>query len=125
MKTYQPKNKDIKRQRHVIDADGQILGRLASKIANLLMGKGKKEYVPHLDMGDYVVVVNAEKIKVTGKKEAQKVYYRHSGYPGGLKVISFGKMKKEHPERIIQNALNGMLPDNRLKKSRLKRLSFK
>lgn len=122
MKTYQPKQKEIKRNWHLIDAKGEILGRLSTKIAGTLMGKGKADYSTHMDMGDFVVVLNSEKIKVTGKKSSQKVYRRHSGYPGGLKEVSFEKMSKSHPERIIIHAVNGMLPDNRLKSERLKRL---
>jgi len=121
-KTYQPKEKEIKRAWHIIDAKGQVLGRLSTKIAGLLMGKGKATYAPHLDSGDFVVVTNAEKITVTGKKALQKVYRGHSGYPGGFKEVSFDKMLNEHPERIIEHAVNGMLPDNRLKKDRMARL---
>ncbi|MCJ7805397.1 50S ribosomal protein L13 [Patescibacteria group bacterium] len=121
-KTFQPKEKEIKRVWHLIDAKGQVLGRLATKVSGLLMGKGKATYAPHLDSGDFVVVTNAEKITVTGKKALQKVYRGHSGYPGGFKEVSFEKMLKEHPERIIEHAVKGMLPDNRLKKDRMTRL---
>lgn len=121
-KTYQPKEKEIKRAWHLIDAKGQVLGRLATKVSGLLMGKGKATYAPHLDSGDFVVVINAEKITVTGKKALQKVYRGHSGYPGGFKEVSFEKMLREHPERIIEHAVNGMLPDNRLRKDRIVRL---
>ena len=95
---------------------------MSSEVAGLLMGKGKVGYVPHLEMGDYVVVVNSEKVRVTGRKETQKVYFHHSGYPGGFKEVSFAKLKKEHPTRIIEHAVSGMLPDNRLKDKRLARL---
>lgn len=121
-RTYQPKEKEIKRDWHLVDADGEILGRLSTQIAILLMGKQKPSFSKHMDSGDYVVVINAEKIKLTGKKPQQKVYRSHSGYPGGFKEVSFAKMSKEHPERIIQHAVNGMLPDNRLKKDRMARL---
>ena len=119
MKTYQLKSKEVKRNWHLLDAKDAVLGRLASQIAALLMGKLKVDYSPHIESGDYVVVVNAEKIKVTGKKAQQKVYRSHSGYPGGFKEVSFAKMSKEHPERIIEHAVSGMLPDNRLKKARM------
>ena len=122
MKTYQPKPKDIKRNWHLVDAKDEVLGRAASQIAMLLMGKNKADYCAHLDSGDFVVVINAEKIKVTGKKAEQKVYRGHSGYPGGFKEVSFAKVLKEHPQRIIEHAVDGMLPDNRLKKDRMARL---
>lgn len=122
MKTFQPKVKEIKRNWHLVDAKEKVLGRLASEIAILLIGKNKADYSAHLDSGDYVVVINSEKIELTGKKRLQKVYRSHSGYPGGFKEISFAKMLDEHPERIIVNAVKGMLPDNRLKKERILRL---
>lgn len=122
MKTYQPKQKEIKRDWHTFDANGQVLGRLSTQIARVLMGKNKPSYSPHLDSGDYAVVVNCEKIELTGKKKSQKLYRSHSGYPGGFKEVSFAKMSKEHPERIIIHAVSGMLPDNKLKKDRLARL---
>ncbi|MEK7550672.1 MAG: 50S ribosomal protein L13 [Patescibacteria group bacterium] len=122
MKTYQPKAKEVKRNWHLIDAKGQVLGRLSTKISGLLMGKGKTNYSTHMDMGDFVVVLNSENIEVTGKKSSQKVYRRHSGYPNGLKEESYKKILENHPERIITHAVNGMLPDNRLKNERLKRL---
>lgn len=121
-KTYQPKGKEITRIWQLVDAKGQILGRFATKIAGFLVGKGKTTYAPHLDSGDFVVVINAEKIMLTGKKSLQKVYRSHSGYPGGFKEISYEKMLKEHPERIIEKAVAGMLPDNRLKRDRMARL---
>ncbi|OGM57941.1 50S ribosomal protein L13 [Candidatus Woesebacteria bacterium RIFCSPHIGHO2_12_FULL_46_16] len=123
MKTYQPTNKEIKRQWHLVDADGQVLGRMASQIARLLMGKHKASYSAHMDSGDFVVVLNAEKVKLTGKKPQQKVYRSHSGYPGGFKEISFERMLKEHPERIVEHAVSGMLPTNRLKKARMARFN--
>ncbi|MDP3917661.1 MAG: 50S ribosomal protein L13 [Candidatus Woesebacteria bacterium] len=121
-KTYQPKQKEVKRAWHLIDAKGQVLGRLASKVAILLMGKQKSNFSTHMDSGDNVVVINAEKIITTGKKAEQKVYRSHSGYPGGFKEVSFEKMSKEHPNRIIEFAISGMLPDNRLKSDRMTRL---
>jgi large subunit ribosomal protein L13 len=122
MKTYQPKQKEIKRDWHLIDANDQILGRLSTKVAVLLMGKQKVSYSNHMDSGDFVVVVNAEKIKTTGTKALSKVYRSHSGYPGGFKEVTFAKMAKEHPNRIVEFAIAGMLPDNRLKADRMARL---
>lgn len=119
MKTYQLKSKEVKRNWQLLDAKDAVLGRLSSRIAALLMGKLKVDYSPHIESGDYVVVVNAEKVKLTGKKAQQKVYRSHSGYPGGFKEVTFSKMSKEHPERIIEHAVSGMLPDNRLKKARM------
>lgn len=122
MKTYQPKQKEIKRDWHLIDAKDQVLGRLSTKIAIFLMGKQKASYSSHMDSGDFVVVINAEKIITTGNKSQNKVYRSHSGYPGGFKEVSFEKMTKEHPSRIIEFAVFGMLPDNRLKADRMARL---
>lgn len=122
MRTYQPKAKDIKRDWHLVDAKGQILGRMASNIVKLLMGKHKVYYAPHMDMGDYVVVINAGDVKVSGKKEKQKVYYKHSGYPGGFKEVAYSKLKKEQPEKIIELAVKRMLADNRLRDKRMARL---
>ena len=124
MKTYQPKAKEVKRNWHLVDAKGEILGRLASKVAQLLTGKGKATYSLHMDSGDYVVVINAEKIEVTGKKKTQKLYRSHSGFPGGFKEVSFAKMSLEKPEEIIKHAVMGMLPDNRLKRDRVTRLKI-
>lgn len=114
--------KDIKREKHVIDASGKILGRLATEVATILMGKKKPEFVPYLDTGDFVVVTNASKVKVTGKKAEDKVYVRHSGYPGGLKTESFDKMIVRRPEYIIEHAVKGMLPHNKLGKQMIKKL---
>ncbi len=122
MKTFQPKEKEIKREWHLIDAKGEILGRIASKIAQFLTGKNKATFSRHMDSGDYVVVLNAEKVVVTGRKKAQKVYRSHSGYPGGFKERSFEKVMTEHPERILEHAVAGMIPDNRLKAERMARL---
>ena len=124
MKTYQLKAKEVKRAWHLIDAKDAVLGRLATRAAALLMGKLKVDYSPHIESGDYVVVVNAEKVKVTGKKAQQKLYRSHSGYPGGFKEVTYAKMSKEHPERIIEHAVSGMLPDNRLKKARMAMLKI-
>jgi large subunit ribosomal protein L13 len=121
-KTYQPKSKDIERSWHLVDVKGKVLGRVATEIAKYLMGKHKPTYSPHMDSGDYVVVINASKVKLTGKKSLKKVYRHHSGYPGGFKSVSFSKIIDEHPERAIMYAVSGMLPDNRLKKDRLARL---
>ena len=114
MKTYSTRPQDIKREWRVIDASGKILGRLATEVASLLMGKHKPIVCRHLDTGDHVVVINAEKIRVTGNKAKQKLYYRHSGYPGGLKSVSFEKMMQTFPTRVIEHAVKGMLPHNRL-----------
>ena len=122
MKTFLPKVKDLDRRWYLVDASDQVLGRLATEIATVLMGKGKPTYTDFLDTGDFVVVVNAEKIKLTGKKWDGKVYYSHSGYPGGLKEVSARKMLEKHPERIVQFAVKGMLPKNKLGKRMLKRL---
>ena len=122
LKTYSTKASDIKREWHLIDASDKILGRLATQIANLLMGKHKPMFSRHLDMSDYVVVINAEKIRFTGNKAQQKFYYRHSGYPGGFKSISLEKMMQTHPTRVIEHAVKGMLPNNRLRAQMMKKL---
>lgn len=122
MKTYSTKLSDIKREWHVIDAADNILGKLATQVAILLMGKRKPLFSRHMDMGDFVVIVNAEKIQVTGNKPLQKIYYRHSGYPGGLKSVSLEKMMQTHPTRVIESAVKGMLPKNRLRARMMKRL---
>lgn len=121
-KTYQPKLKEVKHEWHLIDAKDKVLGRLASVAAQQLMGKHKPNYAPHMDMGDFVVVTNAGKIKVTGRKEEQKVYYKHSGYPKGFKEVKYEKLLKERPERIISLAVKRMLPQNRLLDKRMARL---
>src|SRR4030066_1169031 len=115
MKTFQPSSKDIKRNWHLVDAKGKVLGRISTHIAKLLMGKQKSTYTDHLDMGDYVVVTNASEIEISGNKANYKSYKSHSGYPGGFKEVSYAKMMKEAPEKIIVHAVSGMLPDNRLK----------
>lgn len=121
-KTYQPKKEEIAREWRFLDAKDQVLGRLATKIAIYLSGKDKKTLALHLDTGDFVVVTNAKDVKVTGKKEEQKNYYRHSGYPGGLKTISYKKLKEENPTKIIEHAVFNMLPKNRLRDQRMRRL---
>ena len=122
MKTYSTKASDIKREWHIIDASDKVLGRLATQVASLLMGKHKPMYSPNLDTGDFVVVINAAKVQVTGNKMKQKLYYRHSGYPGGLKSISLEKMMQTHPTRVIEHAVKGMLPHNRLGAKMFKKL---
>ncbi len=124
MTTYSPKVSEIKHFWHLIDANGQILGRLASEIATLLIGKHKPYFVSHLDCGDYVVVINAKEIKVTGKKETQKQYYRHSGYPGGFRQVTLKEQMAKDPRKIIEHAVAGMLPKNKLKDKRLARLKI-
>lgn len=122
MFTQPTKLKDIKREWHLIDVDGKVLGRIATSISTLLIGKTKPYFTAHLDCGDYVVVVNAAKVTVTGKKADQKMYQRYSGYPAGLKSKSFAQVQKENPVRIIFEAVSGMLPQNKLRASMLKRL---
>lgn len=122
MKTYSTKASDIERQWHVIDASGKVLGRLATQIANLLMGKNKPIFSRNLDTGDFVIVINAEKVRVTGNKAKQKVYYRHSGYPGGLKSITYEKLMQTKPTQAIEHAVKGMLPHNRLGAKMFKKL---
>ena len=122
MKTYSTKASDIKREWHVIDASGKVLGRLATQVAGLLMGKHKPIFSRNLDMGDFVIILNADKVRVTGNKAKQKFYYRHSGYPGGLKSISLEKMMETNPNRVIEHAVKGMLPHTRLGASMMKRL---
>jgi large subunit ribosomal protein L13 len=114
MKTYIPRPADVQREWHVIDAADQTLGRLSTRAARLLMGKHKPIYTPSQDTGDFVVVINAEKVRFTGKKATQKLYYRHSGYPGGFKSIWLGKMMQEHPTRALEHSIKGMLPHTRL-----------
>jgi large subunit ribosomal protein L13 len=122
MKTYTPRARDIEREWHVLDATGKTLGRLASQVAHLLMGKHKQIYAPHLDVGDYVIVINAAQVRVSGKKAEQKIYYRHSGYPGGLKSPTFKEVFNSHPTRVIEYAVKGMLPHNRLGRAMFKKL---
>jgi len=114
MRTFSTKASDIERTWWVIDASGKTLGRLATEVATLLKGKHKPIYSPHLDCGDHVIVINAARVRVTGDKPRKKIYYRHSQYPGGLKSVSLGKMMETHPTRVIEHAVRGMLPRNRL-----------
>lgn len=122
MKTYMPKASEIDRKWYLVDAEGMVLGRLATEIATILRGKNKAEYTPHMDMGDFVVVVNADKIVLTGKKEQQKLYRRHSGYPGGLREVPYERMMEKHPERVLENAVRGMLPKNTLGRAMFRKL---
>lgn len=121
-RTFQPKVSELKREWHLLDAKGEVLGRLATRVAVLLIGKHKKDYVPHQDVGDNVVVINAREVRVTGRKEKQKVYWRHSGYPGGLKSITLGELREKDPTKIIKLAVYNMLPGNRLRRGRMLRL---
>lgn len=114
MRTYVAKPADIERRWYVVDAEGRTLGRLASQVASILRGKNKPIFTPFLDTGDHVIIVNAEKIVVTGRKMDKKLYYHHSGYPGGMKVTNFRKMMQIKPERAVERAVRGMLPHNRL-----------
>lgn len=122
MKTYFIKKEEIQKKWYVVNADGKILGRLTSQIASILRGKHKPTYTPHADMGDNVIVINAEKVRLTGKKANKKIYYRHTGYPGGLKFTSFNDMIKNKPERVIEMAVKGMLPHNRLGRAIMRHL---
>lgn len=122
MKTYSAKAEEVQRDWFVVDAEEKTLGRLASEIANRLRGKHKAEYTPHVDTGDYIVVINAEKVKVTGAKTTDKIYHSHTGYPGGLKSMSFEKLIERAPERVLQSAVKGMLPRNPLGRAMFKKL---
>lgn len=122
VKTYTPRVSDIDRKWYIVDAEGQTLGRIATRIATVLRGKHKPIYTPHLDTGDFVVVINAEKVQVTGNKQFEKLYYRHSRYPGGLSSLRFEEMIERHPDRVIRLAVKGMLPKNTLGKQMLKKL---
>ncbi|MEE9175562.1 MAG: 50S ribosomal protein L13 [Thermodesulfobacteriota bacterium] len=124
MKTYVPKKTEIKKNWYLVDAEGKILGRLASKIAQVLSGKSKPIYTPYLDTGDFVVVINAKKVKVTGGKEKKKKYYHYSGYPGGMKEIVYEKLLEKKPTVIIQKAVKGMLPKSKLGRKMLKKLKI-
>ncbi len=122
MKTYSVKASEIKRDWHLVDAADQVLGRLATRVARLLMGKHKPTFCRHLDVGDYVVVVNAAKVRVTGGKETKKIYYRHTQHPGGLKKVTYEEMMAAHPTRAVERAVKGMLPHNRLGAEMIKKL---
>lgn len=124
MKTFSPTPKDINHEWFVVDAQDQVLGRLASQIAHRLRGKHKPEFAPHMDLGDFIVVVNCDKVKVTGKKMQDKKYYRHSGWVGGLKTTVLSDMMAEKPERVLMAAVRGMLPKNRLGRAMLKKLKI-
>jgi large subunit ribosomal protein L13 len=122
MKTFSAKPAEVKRDWYVVDADGKTLGRLASEIAHRLRGKHKPEYTPHVDTGDYIVVINAEKVRVTGNKAKNKMYYHHTGYIGNLKSTNFAKLIQEHPERVLELAVKGMLPKNSLGRTMFKKM---
>jgi large subunit ribosomal protein L13 len=122
MKTLSIRAQDVRNDWYVIDATNRTLGRLATEIARRLRGKHKSEYTPNVDTGDYIVVVNAEKVRVTGRKTTDKVYYHHTGYPGGIKGISFERLRERHPERIIETAVKGMVPRTPLGRAMLRKL---
>jgi len=122
MKTYSAKRLEVKRGWYLVDANGKVLGRLASEIARRLRGKHKPEYTPNVDTGDYIVVINADKLRVTGNKAEAKVYHRHSGYPGGIYSVSFAKLHARFPRRVLENTVKGMLPKGRLGYAMLRKL---
>ena len=122
MQTHVTKPSEIERKHYVVDADGQVLGRLASRVAQVLRGKGKVNYAPNLDMGDFVIIVNAEKIKLTGNKLEQRTYFRHSGYPGGAKYDSMKRVFEERPEEVVKRAVRGMLPKTKLGRKMIRKL---
>lgn len=122
MKTYFIKDSEIQKKWFVVDADGKTLGRLCTHVAAILRGKNKPTFTPHADMGDNVIVINAGKVRLTGRKASQKKYYRHSGYPGGIKETKFSDMIQDKPERVIEHAVKGMLPHNRLGRAIMKHL---
>ena len=124
MKSYMARPLEVERRWYVVDAEGQTLGRLATEIATILRGKNKPQYTPHVDTGDFVVVVNAEKVVVTGRKAEQKVYRRHSGYPGGLKETSYEQLMERRPTEILRRAVKGMMPKNRLARQQLRKLKI-
>ena len=120
--TFMANEANIERKWYVIDAEGQTLGRLSSEVASILRGKNKVTYTPHVDSGDYVIIINAAKIQFTGNKEQDKMYYRHSNHPGGIKSISAGELKAKNPERLLENSIKGMLPSTRLGEKQGKKL---
>lgn len=122
MKSYMARQGEVERKWHVVDAQGANLGRLATEVAMVLRGKRKAQYTPHVDTGDFVVIVNADKVRVTGRKSEQKMYRRHTGYPGGLKEMTFEEMQDRKPEEIIKKAVKGMVPRTRLGRQQLKKL---
>ncbi len=123
-RTYSPKVGEVERRWYVVDAENAILGRLSTSIARVLTGKNKPTYAPHVDTGDFVIVLNAEKVVLTGRKEEQKIYYSHSGKPGSLKEITAAEMRKKHPKRLLEKAVRGMLPKNRLGRHQLRKLKI-
>ena len=122
MPTYSPRPADIERRWYVVDATDVVLGRLATRVATVLRGKHKPMFAPHMDTGDHVIVINAAKVRLTGAKAEQSMHHRHSGYPGGLKSVSFGKLLESKPERLIENAVRGMLPKNTIGRQSLRKL---
>ena len=124
MKSYMARPLEVERKWYVVDAEGQTLGRLATRIAAVLRGKTKAQYTPHIDVGDFVVVVNADRIEVTGRKSEQKMYYRHTGYPGGLKEVSYERMMDRKPTEIVRKAVWGMMPKSRLARAQFKKLKI-
>jgi large subunit ribosomal protein L13 len=122
MKTYIPKATEVEKRWYCVDIDGQVLGRVATRIARILRGKNKPTFTPHMDIGDYVIVVNAAKLRTTGRKDTAKTYFRHSGYPGGTRFETLGKMRVRKPEEVVRHAVRGMLPKNRLGRRLLKKL---
>jgi large subunit ribosomal protein L13 len=124
MKSYMARALEVERKWYVVDAEGQTLGRLATEVAGILRGKNKPQYTPHVDTGDFVVVVNAEKVVVTGRKAEQKVYRRHSGYPGGLKTTTYEQMLERRPTEILRRAVKGMMPKTRLARQQLRKLKI-
>ena len=124
MRTYSPKASEITRKWHVVDADGLVLGRLATEVARVLRGKHKPVFAPHVDTGDFVIIVNAEKISVAQSKRDNEFVYRHSGYPGGLRKRSVGEMIEKHPDRLVEKAVKGMLPKNRLARQQITKLKI-
>ncbi len=124
MKSYMARPQQVERKWHVVDAEGQTLGRLASELARILRGKNKPQYTPHVDVGDFVVVINADRIEVTGRKAEQKVYRRHTGYPGGLKETSYEQMLTRKPTEVLRKAVYGMMPKTRLARQQFKKLKI-
>ncbi len=120
--TFMANESNIERKWYVIDAEGQTLGRLSSEVASILRGKNKVTYTPHVDTGDYVIIINAAKIELTGKKESDKIYYRHSNHPGGIKSVTAGELKRKNPERLLETSIKGMLPSSRLGEKQGKKL---
>ena len=122
IRTYTPRGGEIERRWYLVDAEGQTLGRVATRIAHVLRGKHKPAYTPHQDLGDHIVVINADKIRVTGNKAEKKVYYRHTGYPGGIRTTTYAQMMEKHPERILRKAVKGMLPNTPLGRRMFRKL---